>query len=264
MRQINAVTPNHERTPRQGKVPPGLLAHDMKLLEALPLFEGLDRHKILHLLEESWCETLPAGKLLFLQGDPADSFFVVLDGWVKLFRSSPDGNESVIAVLPSGEPFAEAAAFEEGTYPVSAATVERSRLLVIPTAHFVTKIVSDGRLAMQMMAAMSRRLRQLVNQVEDLSLKSSVERLAGYISTLCPEGKGRATCRLPLDKALIARHLGMQPETFSRSLARLRALGIIVEGEKLEVADLARLRDICGGAQHAALRRTCQPSRPNP
>lgn len=256
MREASAVSLNQER------MPPGLLTVDFDLLRSLPLFDGLGDAKILHLLEESWCESMPAGKLLFLQGDPADNFFVILDGWIKLFRSSPDGNESVIAVLPRGEPFAEAAAFEEATYPVSAATVERCRLLVIPASHFIEKVVADGRLAVQMMAALSRRLRQLVNQVEDLSLKSSVERVASYISNLCPEGDGPATCHLPLDKALIARHLGMQPETLSRSLARLRALGILTEGENLQVPDVARLRDLCGGEQHLGLRRSCMPCAP--
>ena len=95
---------------------------------------------------------------------------------------------------------------------------------------------------MKMMASMSRRLRQLVNQVEDLSLKSSVERVAGYLAELCAEQTGGAIVRLPLDKAVIAKHLGMQPETLSRSLARLRTEGIVADGNTVRISDVAELR----------------------
>ena len=237
---------HHPRAHCEIRVPRGLSEADIQLLLKLPLFAGLSRPDLFHLIGESWVERQPAGALMFLQGDRAESFFAVLDGWVKLFRSTAEGNESVIAVMPRGESFAEAAAFEEGTYPVSAGVIEDSRLLVIPAAPFLEKVILDGRLVVKMMASMSRRLRQLVCQVEDLSLKSSVERVASYISTLCEPEDGPATVHLPLDKALIARHLGMQPETLSRSLARLRGMGIVADGERVQIPDVAILRQACG------------------
>ena len=158
------------------------------------------------------------------------------------FRTTADGDEAIIAVVPRGQSFAEAAVFEEGAYPVSASLVEASRLLSIPAHPFLQKVIGDGRMVMKMMASMSRRLRQLVNQVEDLSLKSSVERVAGYLATLCLDQQGSTTVRLPLDKAVIAKHLGMQPETLSRSLARLRGMGIVADGSTVRISDVAELR----------------------
>ena len=66
---------------------------------------------------------------------------------------------------------------------------------------------------------MARHLHRLVLQVEQLTSRSSVERVADFLLHLCPPGAGRAEVELPLDKSLIAARLGMQPETFSRSLA---------------------------------------------
>lgn len=234
------------------KIPRGMGETETRLLCRLPLFEGLQPRELFHLIGDAWVEILPNGSLLFLQGDPARFFYVVLSGWVKLYRSTAEGNESVITVLPPGESFAEAAAFEEGTYPVSAAIVEDARLLAIPAPPFLEKVLAERRLAIKMMASMSRRLRQLVMQVEDLSLRSSVERLAAYLATLCHETEGSTTVRLPFDKALIASQLGMQPETLSRSLARLRAMGIAAEGNRIQISDIATLHRLAGEARAPA------------
>ena len=230
--------------------PHGITEADLPLLLGLPLFAGLSQEELLDLLADSSVTVAPADSLLFLQGDPAHTFYVVLEGWVKLFRTTAEGDEAIIAVVPQGQSFAEAAVFEEGSYPVSAAMVDDARLLCIAAEPFLEKIVADRRMIMKMMASMSKRLRQLVNQVEDLSLKSSVERVAGYLAGLCTEEAGAANVRLPLDKAVIARHLGMQPETLSRSFARLRTLGIAAEGDKVTIADVDVLRRLSRQERH--------------
>lgn len=222
--------------------PHGIRESDLPLLLGVPLFSGLARDELLALLNEAWVSEEPTAHLLFLQGDPAQHFYVVLEGCVKLFRTTPQGDEAIIAVVQRGQSFAEAAVFEERSYPVSAAMVEDSRLLTIPAEPFLEKVINDRRMVMTMMASMSKRLRQLVHQVEDLSLKSSVERLAGYLAGLCVEESGGALVRLPLDKAVIAKHLGMQPETLSRSFARLRNQGVVADGNTVSISDVAELR----------------------
>lgn len=176
----------HNSSKRQRR-PHGLEDGDVPLLLELPLFSGLTREELLDLLSDARVAIAPAASLPFLQGDTARHFYVVLNGWVKLFRTTAEGDEAIIAVVPQGPSFAEAAVFEEGSYPVSAAMVDDSRLLCIPAEPFLEKVIKDRHMIMKMMASMSRRLRQLVNQVEDLSLKSSVERVAGCLSGLSRE-----------------------------------------------------------------------------
>ncbi len=231
--------------------PHGIEESDVPLLLELPLFSGLTREEVLALLCDARVAVAPAASLLFLQGDPARHFYVVLKGWVKLFRTTAEGDEAIIAVVPQGQSFAEAAVFEEGFYPVSAAMVDDSRLLCIPAEPFLEKVITDPDMVMKIMASMSRRLRQLVNQVEDLTLKSSVERVAGYLAGLCTEETGAAIVLLPLDKAVIAKHLGMQPETLSRSLARLRSLGIVADGNTVRISDIADLRRLSRQEGHS-------------
>ena len=221
---------------------------DIQVLRSQPLFRGLDGRALADLLSDARVRTYPRASLLFLQGEPADRFFVIFAGWVKLFRQSEAGEESVIAVFTAGESFAEAAIFDQATYPVSAVVVEEARMLVVPGASFIRRLSDNGAYALNMMASMSRHLRQLVQQVEQLSVRSSTERVAGFLARLCGEAEAGARVQLPLEKALIAGRLGMQPETFSRALARLRDQGVTSSGGEIVIRDVGSLRRIGGGA----------------
>lgn len=211
------------------------------LLGQLPLFAGLPRDQLLLLLVDASVRLYPRGAVLFLQDEPATRFYVLFEGWVKLFRQTPDGQESVIAVFTRGESFAEAAMLEHGVFPVSAAVVEDARLLVIPAERFLARIRERGELALNILASMSRHLRRLVQQVEQLTVKSAAERLAGFLYRLCPKEPGPVVIRLPFDKSLVAGRLGMQPETLSRALARLRRIGVKTHGLEVTIPDVGTL-----------------------
>jgi len=249
MMHVESLQPNGVRRPN------GLSDADKALLLELPLFSGLNEDELFRLIGGSWIETLPSQSLLFLQGDEADHFYVVLQGWVKLFRATADGHEGVISVIPTGQSFAEAAIFENGRYPVSASTLDETRLLAIPAETFIAGVVENSSYVLKILASMSCQLHRLVNQVEELVLKSSVERVAGYLSELCPNDAGPALIRLPLDKAVIAQRLGMQPETLSRSFARLRNLGVESKGGQVRIDDVSALRQFGHG--------DCAPHQPN-
>jgi len=162
----------------------------------------------------------------FFQEERAESFFVVLNGWVKLSRETVEGDEYVIGMFSRGESFAEAAIFDSGRFPVTAEAVEPARVLVVPAKPFMETISLDPQLAMSMLATMSRRLRHLVTQVEQLQAKSAPQRVGAFLLRLSDGVDGAITVQLPYDKSLIAARLGMKPETFSRALAKLRHLGI--------------------------------------
>lgn len=215
---------------------------DRRVLREQPLFRGLDEEARRVLLADARVQRFPRSTVLFLQGEPASRFYVIFEGWIKLFRETEDGGESVIAVFTRGDSFAEAAIFDQKVYPVSAAAVEESRVLMVPASSFIRHLSENSGYALNMMATMSRHLRQLVQQVERLSTRSSTERVAEFLARLCPEGSGPATIRLPLDKALIAGRLGMQPETLSRAFAKLREHGVLSSGGEVSIADVEALR----------------------
>jgi CRP-like cAMP-binding protein len=181
------------------------------------------------------------GATLFNQGQPADAFFVILDGWVKIYRTTADGHEVVLHVFKRGETFAEAAMFLGGRYPASAETVSAARLLIIDGGAFRTRIRNQPELALSMLAAASHQLKALVEQIEQIKVRSAPQRIAEFILRLSEHQKGPATIELPFEKGLIANRLGMKPESFSRALARLRSLGVTVERDIIVIDDMAKL-----------------------
>lgn len=229
-----------ERAGQHCAIEPG----DLAIISRIPMFSGLSHAVLQTLLGDSFVQAYPEGTLLFLQDEPASQCFVVLDGWVKLFRTAEGGEETVIAVHTGGESFAEAALFDRASYPVNAAAIQDCRALVIPGDSFIRHLSENGEIALGVLAAMSRRLRSLVRQVEQLKLKSTTERVADFLVKLAAEGQGRVVLRLPMEKALIAGRLGMQPETFSRALAKLRRYGVACNGADIAIEEIGALRRI--------------------
>ena len=220
----------------------GLTHEDVALVQGLPLFGDLAEGVLAHLLGGGLVRRYERRALLFVQGEEASRLFVVLDGSVRLFRATPDGQDCTIAMLGPGESLAEAAIFDSGRYPVSACAAEPARLLVVPAARFLARLRENPDLALNLLAAMSRHLRRLVRKIEQLSSHSSLERVTKFLLRLCPADQGRVEIVLPQDKVLIAARLNMQPETLSRVLARLRTHGVTTTGNRVVIEDVERLR----------------------
>lgn len=224
----------------------GAKSSDLERLQTSALFTDVPSEAMTALLMEAVVRSYRRNTLLFLQDEPADHFYVVFDGWVKVFRQAADGGESVMGVFGTGEVFAEAAIFASKVYPASCSIVDDARLLVIPSASFVRAIKANPEFGLNMLASMSMRLRYLVRQVEQRANKSTTERVAAFLARMSSETTGPVTLNLPVDKALIAGRLGMQPETFSRSLSKLKKLGVESTGHRIVIEDIARLRALDG------------------
>jgi CRP/FNR family transcriptional regulator, dissimilatory nitrate respiration regulator len=214
---------------------------DWAILSRAPLFRAMGRDITRSLIGSRVARQYERGERIFQQGDPADAFFFICEGWVKLFREREDGGEVVVAIFTAGETFAEAAMFLGGRYPASAEAVSPARILRADGAILRQTILQNPQLAFDMLAAASVHLKHLVEHIEQLKAQSAPQRIADFLLDQVGAAYGPAEIALPYEKALIANRLGMQPESFSRALARLRRLGVTVTREHVHIADVARL-----------------------
>jgi CRP-like cAMP-binding protein len=214
---------------------------DWQIVRSTPLFGTVAQDVAQSLIGNQPITVHEKGETLFQQGEPANSFFVVLGGWVKLYRMTPDGNEAVVGVFRRGETFAEAAMFLGGRYPVSAEVVTDTRLIRVDGQLLRRRIGEQPELALSMLASASYHLKSLVEQIEHIKLLSAPQRLADFLVRLSPVREGGCTIELPYEKALIANRLGMKPESLSRALAKLRPLGVSVDREYVSIIDVALL-----------------------
>jgi CRP-like cAMP-binding protein len=195
---------------------------------------------------------------LFRQGDPATAFFIVIDGWIKLYRSTPSGDETVIHILTKGESFAEAVAFTGNRYPATAEAVTDARVGRIPADHIVRCIRNDPDIALAMIASTSQHLHYLVQQIEQLKAQSGVQRVAEFLASLSLAKQGECAIALPYDKILIAARLGLTPESLSRAFARLKGIGVIIDASQVVIKDIAKLRQIAAD-NRSTVRGTLRP-----
>jgi CRP-like cAMP-binding protein len=206
------------------------------------LFSSLPEDLADSLLERATVKSYDRGTTVFLQGEPAASVFIVLDGWVKLFRISPNGAEAVVGIFTRGRSFGEAAAFQGDVFPVGAEAVTDCRLLKVSAPLILETMKSHPELCTAVLAATFRHLHSLVGQIEQLKAQTGAQRVAEFLLELCHVGDGACTVTLPYDKALIAGRLGMKPESLSRAFARLRDCGVRVKQNHAALADVKRLR----------------------
>jgi CRP/FNR family transcriptional regulator, dissimilatory nitrate respiration regulator len=217
-------------------------AADKPIVRAAPVFLGLPQSAFEALLNGAAVKTVSRGETLFMQGDPVNYFFVVLEGWVKVFRVTPSGGEAVVAIFTRGQSFAEAAAFVGGRFPASGEAVTEGRMLCVQSGNLLRLIRENADIGLAMLASTSMHLHMLVQQIEQLKAHTGAQRVAEFLSSLCIVEAGACRLGLPYDKTLIAGRLGMQPESLSRAFARLKEIGVHIEQNIAIIDDVGRLR----------------------
>lgn len=182
------------------------------------------------------------GQTIFLQSETAKAVFIVLDGWVKLYRIAPSGAEAVVGVFTKGRSFGEAVAFSGDIYPVSAEAVTHCSLVRIEAEDYLRHIRETPEAAISMLSATFAHLHNLVDQVEALKARTGAQRVAEFLCELSECETGACEVVLPYDKVLIAGRLGMKPESLSRAFGRLKDEGVEVRQNKARIADIMHLR----------------------
>ncbi len=234
-------------------------------IQLLPLFAGIDNENLQDILKYSRVVEHNKGAMIFMQGEQAARFYIILEGWVKLFKGNTDGQESILQVMSVGESLLETVIFNNTPFPVNAQAVDNVKLLSIPASIIREKLQSNKELAINMLSTVAHRSQSLISQFEQLTLKSSTQRVGWFLLRLFLEKGGRnMNLKLPYDKSLIAGYLGMQPETFSRTLQSLKEHGIDIDRNLISLPDVYALCNYCDSELATRCSRAGTDDCPNP
>ncbi len=187
-------------------------------------------------------------------GDAATSLWLVLNGWVKLTRQTPDGKESIVGLCTEGDVFGEAALFSHANYPYHAQTLSAQTKLAAIPAGVIRKLISENAtLSGSIMALLNAHTSQAQLKLEQMSTMSAAQRLGCFLLRLChTQANGKKTLQIPVEKHILAAYLGMKPETLSRSQQQLKPLGIAVAGHDITVDTIEKLRDfVCNSCSES-------------
>lgn len=218
-------------------------------LEEAPLFSGMTPEQKRELEVAGSRHNYRRGETLFNEGEPIRGIHVLLSGRLKSSRFLPDGHEIIMHFIEPGQVFAEVPAFLGKPYPVTASALEDAEVFTLPVSALQRLIAREPEIAVRLFRSMATKLAIMLDRVELQKTHRAEERIARYLVSKI--GAKRlspgASFELSVPKKVWAAELGLQPESLSRSMARLAEEGILaVEGRELKVLDPARLADLAG------------------
>jgi CRP/FNR family transcriptional regulator len=215
-------------------------------LEKTGLFSTLSKPELQMLTSHSVLKPFSAGELLFSEGEPCKGLHVIARGDVRIFKTSINGREQVLAVNGPGESVAELPVFDGGPYPASAVAVNDVEIAFISRRDFQAYCLAHPEVALKVLSVVGGRLRRLVGIIEELSFTTIRQRLISTLVRLA-QSEGKKTERgvefqLPASHQELAHQLGTVRELISRNLMRLQAEGLLeVDARQIVVKDLKGL-----------------------
>lgn len=190
------------------------------------------------LVNGSVVQILPPRTVLFEEGAEPEFVHLVLSGQVGLAASGGTGQEAVIELFGPGSLLVVPAVILSLPYLVSGVVLAESRIMLIRAALFRRVLDEELSLARAVVDMQATHWRLLIEQIKDLKLRHAPERLAQWLLREA-EAQGGALIRIDAPKRVLARRLGMSPESFSRGVAALEEAGAI-RAERRQITVVGR------------------------
>lgn len=217
-----------------------------QVLAKAPLLADLSANELQLLAARTVRKLFAAGELLFSEGEPCNGLHIIARGKIRIFKTSVNGREQVLALNGPGETVAELPVFDGGAYPASASAVEDTEIAFISRRDFHAYCLEHPEVALKVLAQVGGRLRRLVGIIEELSFTTIRQRLIAALVKLA-QSEGKKTERgiefmLPATHQELASQLGTVRELISRNLMRLQAEGLLdVDARHIVVRDMKGL-----------------------
>ncbi|OYV33469.1 MAG: hypothetical protein B7Z80_23965 [Rhodospirillales bacterium 20-64-7] len=218
-------------------------AEVMQALRTIPLLGQLGDRVLDRIAAFSRLVAIDSDIELYRQGEPASHLYVVINGQVAGFNVASNGNTTIIDVIHAGQTLGLATVLARLPRMMGVRTVADSLLLQIEAEGLLALIEEEPSLVAVLLRAEANEFSALVQQVCDLKLRTTAQRLGCYLLSLSKERYGNTSAlRLPFDKRLLAARLGCRQENLSRAFAALRHCGVETHGARVILHDIARLR----------------------
>lgn len=200
-------------------------------LKTVELFNGLESDQLVSIMEDSFHEEYPADKIMFLQGDPAHNFYILAKGSIKLFQTTPEGNQVVLHYLKAGEAFGIIAVLREIDYPVTAQVV--NDCVVFSWSHEIINkwVFKEPRIAINSIRILSNHILEFQNRIRELATEKVERRVARALLRLAQQSgkkiQNGVQITLKLTRQDIAEMTGTTMFSVSRMMHKWEEEGII-------------------------------------
>ncbi|MFY0595627.1 MAG: helix-turn-helix domain-containing protein [Cognatishimia sp.] len=215
---------------------------DIPGIRALPVFSQIDEENFERLIRGAYFQSFPSHIELITEGHPSDFLHILVQGKVELFANW-EGRETTMATVHPISSFILAATIKDAEYLMSGRTVERSKVLLIPSIDVRNVFADDNGFARSVVNELAQCYRTVVKSQKDLKLRTSLERLANYLLRQRARAKATDEFDLHMEKKKLASFLGMTPENLSRAFKELRKHGLEITGSQVRIIDPVALEE---------------------
>jgi CRP/FNR family transcriptional regulator, cyclic AMP receptor protein len=218
-------------------------------LQSVPLFTLLAERELALLSRDFVPREFAKGQIIFCQGDPGITLFVVMEGKIRIFRTSAAGDETSINIFGTGDVFGEFAAIDQQPRSATAQAVPRSTLLEMTGERFLQHMRAMPDLALGMVKLLAGKLRWTAGFAETVAQYDAAGRLLHILLQYAEQygeaqvpGK-RYVLDLSLNQADLATLVGVRREHINRLLHDWSQRGLIeYNAGKIILLDLPRVR----------------------
>jgi CRP/FNR family transcriptional regulator, transcriptional activator FtrB len=205
--------------------------NDADRVRSIRLFRDMGAQHLQRLMKSASFQHVAPRTILFHEGKRPSVLYTLITGSVELF-SEHHQRRCTIGVLRSTKPCV-LTSIMDGRNPMSARTLERSQLLVVPAKVIRELIKTDLGFASAAMHELADDCREVVEDLKNYRLRTPSERLAYWMLRSDKSAGGTGNFAIPYSKRTLASYLGMAPENLSRSLSALAPEGLVVRGRRV-------------------------------
>lgn len=223
---------------------------DESLLIDVPPFSKLETRDIREILDLASCKRYDAGVAIFDEGAQADRFFMLLDGYVRVVRITPEGEQVIALHIPSGQLLGIATAVGKTHYPATAITAVESLALSWPTRLWDQFVVNYDGFATETYKTVGKRMGEVNTRIVEMATQQVEQRIANAVLRLINQTGRKVPAGIEIDFPITRQDLsemtGTTLHTVSRLLSAWEKQGLVQSGRKrITVCDPHALVEIC-------------------
>jgi CRP-like cAMP-binding protein len=192
-----------------------------EILKKIDFFNLLSAEEIELINGSCQIITLNKDNILFYEGEIAKSFYILLEGTLKLYKIGSSGNEIIMHHFVQPTLLAEMATFQNSNFPATAiSTSKETKIAILEKEIFISLLQNNGNLSFHIIGSLITKMKSLEQTIHKNLVYDSSQRICALL---------KENPEILIDKkhSLVAKILNMAPETLSRNIKKLRAKGYL-------------------------------------
>ncbi len=183
--------------------------------------------------------SVPKNKLLFNEGGPANNYFQVESGQVRMYILNPDGQEFTQGIFNAGDSFGEPAVLGEFPYPSSAIAVRQSKIWRLPKPDFMQLLKENFDIHLHIDRVLCQRLQykaMILTEVSSYDPEHRLMTILNYFKSKLSNDKSDEEMIVPFTRQQLADMTGLRVETVIRTIKKMEAEGkLSLEDKKIKL-----------------------------